>query len=909
MHKKNKISLVFCLLLFILLPSKVFSDNLYWGPSIYDFDAERYLRDVVGGGGEDVVSALFSPKNGGKWVATEPVFDTPSTLHSHWYRLPAFQNDELMLNILNSSSTNVFDVSSDGSYQDREQVPSSNQVLPVSGDDFKIAWLLPDFPDKLQIGAELIKFATAKVTGGEYTAPDPENYRYSVDVYRTVPVANSINLNSFTANLNILNSGVLSVTDFYNTQSSINEPQSEMDGQAIFRDGIVNIEGSLLGYDPTDLGKVKTGDIINQTTINMNGGTIDVDDYIQSAHGSELLVKSGNNILSANSIELGSTIEISTGASLQLSLKNTYDSQGNRDPVTSSIDMSNGHVSVLGELKIDGEVNFSNLIPTSQYETINLINGTISGAGNPYGDVLVLNDIELHGTGNVGNNSLQIINKGTIAANGTTLTIDPNTKGIDNKGTLTALNGGHLKIQDGTLNNANNKEGVSAQDTASVSFQDMQITNTGGSIVSSPTGKIDFSGTNSVTDGLLQGNVSNSGDLTLRDITLAGDYTQKNKTYEPLWTSEYYRQSAQTKTRIEGTLTNKGQLNLEGTTIYNVPYTRHQIGSDTLLIASSATTTLAGTGVIDLKSHNASRGGTAKIIGAIGSENLINDGNRIQATQGDQNYLGDDSLSITNKKGVIAADGATLTIDTNVNGIDNQGTLTAINGGKLAITNDPFKTSGQVIIDKDSQLNKSGIYTQTAGLTNVNGVLNADQVLIEAGVLAGSGTINSDVIVSGEVSPGNSPGILTVNGDFTLTSTGSMLFEFQGYGENDFDQLIVHGNASLLENSTINLSFIDDFSPKSGDIFSFITADLLITDLGLLDFFILGLEPDFDFLTRFNGNKIELLALSDGVSIALSSGQSEVPLPPAIWLMGSGLAGFLGFRRKNSVQSEGVAGA
>jgi len=123
----------------------------------------------------------------------------------------------------------------------------------------------------------------------------------------------------------------------------------------------------------------------------------------------------------------------------------------------------------------------------------------------------------------------------------------------------------------------NIKKGVSAQDTASVSFQSMQITNTRGSIVSSPTGKIDFSGTNSVTDGLLQGNVSNSGDLTLRDITLAGDYTQKNKTYEPLWTSGYYRQSAQTKTRIEGTLTNKGQLNLEGTTIYNVPYTRAQI--------------------------------------------------------------------------------------------------------------------------------------------------------------------------------------------------------------------------------------------------------------------------------------------------------------------------------------------
>ena len=573
MNKKNKTSIVSCLLIFVLLPSKVFADDLYWGPTLFDFDSESYVGAAIG-----TVTPLKSPGNGGKWLSTLPVVDIESPLTSHWYRVPSSKNDSLMESmLLPNLQTPIFEFYEDGSYEVRTSVPGSLQSLPVSGDDFNMIWAVPDFYDILQTGAELIKFANAQLTGGEYTPPDPENYRYSIAVDRTVKVANSINLDSPTVNLNILNNGVLSVTDFYNTQSGINEPQSKIDGQAIFRDGIVNIEGSLLGYDPTDLGKVKTGDIINQTTINMNGGTIDVDDYIQSAHGSELLVKSGNNILSANSIELGSTIEISTGASLQLSLKNTYDSQGNRDPVTSSIDMSNGHVSVLGELKIDGEVNFSNLIPTSQYETINLINGTISGAGNPYGDVLVLNDIELHGTGNVGNNSLQIINKGTIAANGTTLTIDPNTKGIDNKGTLTALNGGHLKIQDGTLNNANNKEGVSAQDTASVSFQDMQITNTGGSIVSSPTGKIDFSGTNSVTDGLLQGNVSNSGDLTLRDITLAGDYTQKNKTYEPLWTSEYYRQSAQTKTRIEGTLTNKGQLNLEGTTIYNVPYTRAQI--------------------------------------------------------------------------------------------------------------------------------------------------------------------------------------------------------------------------------------------------------------------------------------------------------------------------------------------
>jgi len=89
----------------------------------------------------------------------------------------------------------------------------------------------------------------------------------------------------------------------------------------------------------------------------------------------------------------------------------------------------------------------------------------------------------------------------------------------------------------------------------------------------------------------------------------------------------------------------------------------------------------------------------------------------------------------------------------------------------------------------------NGVANISAGTLAVNGTLTAQDVLVQLGAwLKGSGLINGNVINSGTVAPGNSPGTLTVNGDFTQTASGTLQIEV---GDSAVDQLIVTGQASL----------------------------------------------------------------------------------------------------------------
>jgi outer membrane autotransporter protein len=71
----------------------------------------------------------------------------------------------------------------------------------------------------------------------------------------------------------------------------------------------------------------------------------------------------------------------------------------------------------------------------------------------------------------------------------------------------------------------------------------------------------------------------------------------------------------------------------------------------------------------------------------------------------------------------------------------------------------------------------------------INGNVN------NAGFFNGTGVVNGSVTNSGTIAPGASVGQLTVNGNYTQTSSGS--YEMEVAGSNSFDRLVVNGNASL----------------------------------------------------------------------------------------------------------------
>ena len=124
------------------------------------------------------------------------------------------------------------------------------------------------------------------------------------------------------------------------------------------------------------------------------------------------------------------------------------------------------------------------------------------------------------------------------------------------------------------------------------------------------------------------------------------------------------------------------------------------------------------------------------------------------------------------------------------------GTLTIQNGANLSLV--VLANQGTLIIGVGSTFTVTGNYSG-AGVAAVNGMLKAANVTVgSSGTLAGSGTVVANVVNHGLVSPGNSPGILTVTGNYTQGSDGVLNLEIGGaMPGSDYDQLNVSGVATL----------------------------------------------------------------------------------------------------------------
>src|SRR5205085_2832632 len=89
-------------------------------------------------------------------------------------------------------------------------------------------------------------------------------------------------------------------------------------------------------------------------------------------------------------------------------------------------------------------------------------------------------------------------------------------------------------------------------------------------------------------------------------------------------------------------------------------------------------------------------------------------------------------------------------------------------------------------------------YTQTGGTTLVaaGATLRAATVQNNGGTVGGAGTVLGNLQGTGAVSPGSSPGLLTVNGNVNLG--GPLVAELNGTTPGtQYDQLAVNGTVTL----------------------------------------------------------------------------------------------------------------
>lgn len=185
------------------------------------------------------------------------------------------------------------------------------------------------------------------------------------------------------------------------------------------------------------------------------------------------------------------------------------------------------------------------------------------------------------------------------------------------------------------------------------------------------------------------------------------------------------------------------------------------------------------------------------------------------------NVSGSDIITRVGRIGVADGSEGSVSLVGSSNWTIAESLIVGENGvGTLSVSDYSF-----VQIDTLLQVGNQGIVNLVLSEGRINvggGGLPTDLGILrvgEGGLLAGGGTINGDVLVDGgSLSPGFSPGILTINGDLNIASLGSMSIEIGGDIPGvDYDVLDVSGNTDI--DGTIFVTLIDGYLPGRGDVF------------------------------------------------------------------------------------------
>ena len=162
---------------------------------------------------------------------------------------------------------------------------------------------------------------------------------------------------------------------------------------------------------------------------------------------------------------------------------------------------------------------------------------------------------------------------------------------------------------------------------------------------------------------------------------------------------------------------------------------------------------------------------------------------------------------------------------TNAGTLTNSGTLTnggGVFGASATLTNESggrLANVGTLTNTKDGTLVNDGALYNEYTLTN-NGTIDTSKgTFVNLGTLNGSGHIKGSYTDHGHTKPGNSAGLMTIDGDYFKVA-GSKEIELGGLF--DYDRIDVTGNVELAGRLDVHL--IDGFKLHRGNWFDFMTV-------------------------------------------------------------------------------------
>ena len=147
--------------------------------------------------------------------------------------------------------------------------------------------------------------------------------------------------------------------------------------------------------------------------------------------------------------------------------------------------------------------------------------------------------------------------------------------------------------------------------------------------------------------------------------------------------------------------------------------------------------------------------------------------------------------------------------------LDGTGTLSA----EFLNTEELYKTSsGTWSLTADQTMNQTEV---NGGTLAVNSTLTSSSVTVNSsGTLGGSGSIVGNVVNHGSVAPGNSPGTLTITGDYTQESGSTLEIEVASSAQ---DQLVVTG-VTTINGGTLKVTVDEGVLVTDGTTYEFIDA-------------------------------------------------------------------------------------
>ena len=177
------------------------------------------------------------------------------------------------------------------------------------------------------------------------------------------------------------------------------------------------------------------------------------------------------------------------------------------------------------------------------------------------------------------------------------------------------------------------------------------------------------------------------------------------------------------------------------------------------------------------------------------------------------------------------------------------GSFTKVGAGTLTLTGASTYTGNTIV---------------SGGSLIVDGSIASPVTTVNPGALLGGyGTIGGNLVNGGSVSPGNSPGTLTVKGNYTQGSSGALVIQIGGLAANQHDLLKVGGNASL--GGTLQLQSLNGFKFAPGQEVTFLTSGGSVT----------GKFSTVQNLASFDGSVLAtttIIYLSNAVEIEESRG-------------------------------------